>query len=80
MEKLINYKRLDDLVKRFEAFIKEQEIDLDEQKLLFDILRDRREQALNQMRARDMTMNMPLGGLFKKLTKSMQKPDEDEVL
>ncbi len=78
MDKLINYARLEQLVADFEAFLKENKLDADEQKLLMDIMRDRREQALNKIRASDMAMNMPFGSLFKKVARHQQNPEETE--
>ena len=78
MEKMINYARLGELVRWHENWIKEEALDLDEQKLLLDILIDRRLQRLNKMRASDMVGNISLGGLFKKI-KKQQEGGENEL-
>jgi hypothetical protein len=67
MAKIINYERLTEIIQKVELLYSVEGVDLDEQKLVMEILRDRREQALNKIRASDMAMSMPFGGLLKKL-------------
>ena len=71
---LIDYEKLDELVKKYEATF---DLDLDEEKLFLDILQDRRLNKYQDMRMRDSVNNMPLRGLFKKLTKMQGKEDEE---
>lgn len=77
MSKLIDYGRLTDLVKKHEAFMRAEELDMDEEKLLMDILKDRRDQRLQKVRAKDMIGQMPLGGLMSRIMKGKTEEDEE---
>ena len=75
--KLINYEKLDELVRKYELlFITEEELDIDEQKLLLQILLDRRDKKYQDLRMKDSVNNMPLGSLMKKILK--KKGDDEE--
>jgi len=77
--KLIDYSRVDELVKDYEnLFLVDHSLDMDEEKLFLEVLKDRREVKYQNIRMKDSVSNMPLGGLFKKLTKTaMGKGDEE---
>lgn len=71
-QKLINYDRLNHLVLGFEQWRDSEGLDLDEEKLLMDILKERRETKLSKMKADDYISNMSggiIGSLFKKTAK-----------
>lgn len=75
-EKLINYEKLDQCVRKFEEVVKELELDMDEWKLVLDILRDRREQQLAKSRTDDYIGGMGgglIGSIFKKTKKEVTK-------
>ena len=80
-DKLINYDRLDRLVKSFEEWKENQELDIDEEKLLMDILKDRRETKLMKLRTDDYLGNFNnslFGSIFKKAKKESEKEEGDE--
>ena len=79
-EKLINYTRLTELVNLFEKLLKDEGIDIDEEKLLMDVLRDRREQKLNKLKMSDAMGSLPLGGLLGRVTKSLTRDKDDEEI
>jgi len=68
--KLINYDKLDRLVKDFEAMKAKYLLDIDEEKLLLDVLSDRRLNRFQDMRAKVTMAENPLiraaQGIFKK--------------
>ena len=75
--KLINYERLDKLVKGWEKFKKQEELDLDEEKYLLDILMDRRNKEISKLQVNDTLFNLPFGGLWKKAQKHIQEGGEE---
>jgi len=65
---VINYKRLDGIIKKIEKIvIQEEELDYVEQKLLYDILLDRRMDRINKVRMNDSVGNMDFGGIIKRV-------------
>jgi hypothetical protein len=81
MGKLIDYNKLDKCVLAFEKLYEELELDLDEQKLIWDILRDRREQKLAKMRSDTYLGDMSgglLGSIFRKTKKQLKHETGEE--
>ena len=73
-EKMINYERLNAIVKDIELIIiKEEELDFVEQKLLYDVLLDRRQDKINNVKMNDSVSNMPFGNIVNKFMKGEQK-------
>ena len=65
---MINYERLNAIVKDIEIIvIKEEELDYVEQKLLYDVLLDRRMDRINQLKMNDSVNNMPFGSIIKRV-------------
>jgi hypothetical protein len=73
-EKMLNYERLNAIVKDIELIIiKEEELDFVEQKLLYDVLLDRRQDKINNVKMNDSVSNMPFGNIVNKFMKGEQK-------
>jgi len=77
-DEVINYDRLDKIIKAVEELvITKNELDFVEQKLLYDILLDRRMDKIHQIKMSDSVGNMPIMDLVKKAFKKDKDKDND---
>ena len=73
---IINYGILHPLMLRIEEIIiKEEELDYVEQKLLYDVLLDRRMDRINKVKMNDSISNMPFGSIIKRVMKGDKKDE-----
>ena len=76
MANIIDFDALEKVIKAYDAMLKEYGVAMDEEKLLLDVLTDRRNMRIANLRASDMVGKVPLGGLFKKIMKHQEdEPD-----
>ena len=75
-EKVINYGKVETVIRDFESLAAKHNLDLDEQKFIFAILEDRRIQKITKMRTDDALGNIPFGFLLGKAKKEIQKEEE----
>ena len=67
---LIDFAYLGDLIKEYELWIEEKNLNIDEQKLLLDIIQGRRQDKLMKLKTTDTLGGLPFADLIKKATKS----------
>lgn len=74
MEKkqIIDFGALEDCIKKIEDMFAENEVNPIEQNLILTQTLQRLQQKQKNQQASDMVQNIPLGGLFKRLTKAKE--------
>ena len=76
-DELINYERLDKIIKAVEEIIiTKNELDFVEQKLMYDILLDRRMDKIQQLKMTDSVSKIPLMDIVKGAFKKGGKPND----
>ena len=80
MVELINYDKLDVLVKEYEAFKQKHFLDMDEEKLLLDILSERRKQKYQDMLTGVRMKENPMMRMSEGLLKKFGVVKEDDKL
>lgn len=74
-EKIINYKKLDIVVKDTIGLFNKHNLDLDEQRLILNIMEDRRINEINKLKTSDALSNIPFASLFKKASKELKEEE-----
>lgn len=76
MSKIVDFGALETYIKQIEEIFKKNELNHIEQKLILEQTLSRIITIQKKQQAGDLMQNIPLGGLFKRLTKERDKDDQ----
>jgi len=73
---IIEYGELEKFISVVEGLFKERNLKSEEKMLVIRMLNERELARIQQRKVSDLTANIPLGGLFKRLSKAREKEEK----